>query len=341
MLCSSVQYLVWSATGNMVKSQLTLQAITLFTITHTAISDRLGQPFDRNICQTTIQDGFKNNITSITDEKNFFVLPVSPSQPVLHVPACKRICGDGPERKRDCASRVKDWMWPVLLLLVAVEPAAVLTSGWAALALYFFALGDPITLFRSLLERIRRMRRCREAGREMLEYVQRRRDAAGRRRLLKDVRGMGMSESYGILLWGMSEVLGDLESAKGALRHAVLRQTRISEQEQDAIVRRAALSLRSFGRWGVAAAWIAVAVCVVDLLFLIIQPLQQPWLEPPSGAKIASAAAFSWLMPLVLLYAYYGKRVDSGRVGEEVFAFLRELNRGRTPRQDRLVEAGQ
>jgi len=332
-------------------SQLTLRAITLLAFTHTALSDRIGQPFDRGICQTIIQDGFSNNITSITDEENFFILPVEPSRPVLHISACKRICGDSPERKRDCTSRVKDWMWPVLLLLVAVEPAAVLTSVWTALGLYFFALGDPITMFRSLLGRIRHMRRCREAGREMLESLQRqrremldtmqrRRDAAGRRRLLRESRGMDMSENYGMLLWGISEVLGDLDSAKGALRHALLRQTQLSEREKDAIARRAAASLRSFGRWGVAAAWIAVAVCIVDLLFLIIQPLQQPWLEPPSGAKIASAAAFSWLMPLVLLHAYYGERVDSGRVGEEVFAFLRELNRGRIPCRDRETEAG-
>jgi hypothetical protein len=84
--------------------------------------------------------------------------------------------------------------------------------------------------------------------------------------------------------------------------------------------------LGSFGTRGVPAVWIAVAVCIVDLGFLVIQPLQQQSSEPPSGAKFASAAAFSGLLPLVLLHAYYGKRVEPGRVRKEVIDFLRDLN---------------
>jgi hypothetical protein len=68
-----------------------------------------------------------------------------------------------------------------------------------------------------------------------------------------------------------------------------------------------------------------MALCLIEVVFLILTPLHQPWIQQPSGSKIASGAAFSWLLPLVIPNVYYGVSVDPTKTGEEIMKLLNAL----------------
>jgi hypothetical protein len=195
------------------RSYVFLKTAILLASFQVILSDRVGQPFDRSLCLQAIEQEVGNNTLSINDKDVFFERPADLTSPVLSLPACKRICGDGFERKRDCLSRVKDWMWPVLLLLVVLEPTAALTVGWSSLVLYFFALGDPIGMLHGLMHRVRHERSCKRAGMEVLVWMQ---DIRG-------IQGITQPASYWIFISAMSDILGDIKSAKEALQYALLR----------------------------------------------------------------------------------------------------------------------
>ena len=199
-----------------------------------------------------------------------------------------------------------------------------MTAAWSALMLYFFALGDPIGMFHGLLGRVRHERLCERAGEEMVEVLRGKRRNSGKQ--IDAELAKSLSDSFGTLLSAMSDIIQDAESAKGALRHVLSQPSQLSDEDQNKSFLETAGAVCSLHTRGAPAAWIAVAVCIFDLLFLIIGPLQQHSSEPPSGAKIASAAAFSWLLPMVLLHAYYGMRADSRRAGQVIHALLETLS---------------
>ncbi|KAK4188239.1 hypothetical protein QBC35DRAFT_451373 [Podospora australis] len=381
----------------------------------TAIPDRRTEHLNRTLRHSSIRTAL-NQSAILPNDTSIFYPPFATSfgeEYLLTVPACQRICGSRYEIKDDCAGRIKEWMLPVLLLLVSVEPTAVITVGvWRALSLYLFAMADPAGMFRGLLGRMRWEKKFRLAGREIWEEVKQQRKE--RRRALErghaeviaatveqeevdlgshtehiDAQGQGvvilvdlkngdsaravvvpldgeeeptcmldntesegegqtrrlkwwlwsqkrsspedqeaqraktMSESYGIILSAMADLLVDPDAAKGALRHTLLTRSLdassqrriVSDEDQDEAIITVADSLRFVPTRGAAVAWIAVVVCIVELIFLIVGPLRQQISASPSGAKIASAATFAWLLPLVAISAHLGRK---GRVCEKI-----------------------
>ncbi|KAK4463261.1 hypothetical protein QBC42DRAFT_266297 [Cladorrhinum samala] len=396
--------------------------LTLFSTRSLALADQSSQHLNRSVCRSSIRTALSNS-TILANDTSILHAPLpanhSSDQIFLQVPACERICGSKHEIKDDCAGRIKEWMLPVLLLLVSVEPTAAVTVGvWRALGLYLFAMADPAGMFRGLLGRMRWERRFRISGGEIWEEVQQRRsntvatgrqaerdgprtvkpesaseiipydaDQSGaqelmlisskkgksfggprvtsimsvtadvspehetepsrrnrpnsqrpksswctwRRKLSREQeKSKSMAESYGIILSVISDILSDPNTARSALRHAVTKTLpeTVPYAAQDQAILDAADSLRFVHTRGVAVAWIAIVVCIVELAFLIVGPLQQQISASPSGAKIASAATFTWLLPLVAISAHLGTRTDLVRSGKEIVALLRKLERG-------------
>ncbi|KAK0641694.1 hypothetical protein B0T16DRAFT_219550 [Cercophora newfieldiana] len=226
-------------------------------------------------------------------------------------------------------------MWPLLLLLVALESTAML-HGWSALTLPFFALGDPLGTFHDLLSRMRHKSLCKEAGANLTRFLGERR--GGNDQHLDTKTSQSLQDAFATMLSVMSDIIGDFDSAKGALRQA-LRQSQLSNEGKGQAIIDAAEAVHSLAHSrGAAAAWIAVIICIVDLLFLIIAPLKQRSLEQPSGAKIASAAAFSWLLPMVLLHAYYGGNLDQRKSAKEIRAMLKVLEGGQDSSSEGATE---
>lgn len=386
-----------------------------------ALPDRYNEHLNKSLCLSSIRTALTDSTILLNDTSIFHApLPTNHSaDPIfLQVPACELFCGLKHEIKDDCAGRIKEWMLPVLLLLVSVEPTAAVTVGvWRALGLYLFALADPAGMFRGLLGRMRWERRFGVVGGEIWEEVKKRRrqleleaergnmrSEGGRAGLVvanEDTGGIiagaqemimlidfkngepsrgvtasimpvtvdvsaehetepsrrnrppsqppksswwpwhrqlspeqekskSIAESYGIILSVMSDILSEPNTARGALRHVVTKTPpeRVPYATQDQAVLDAADSLRFFHTRGAAVAWIAIVVCIVELIFLIVGPLQQQISASPSGAKIASAATFTWLLPLVAISAHLGTRADSVRAGKEIMALLGDLEGG-------------
>ncbi|KAK4223000.1 hypothetical protein QBC38DRAFT_488597 [Podospora fimiseda] len=313
---------------------------------------------NRPSCLSTIRTFLQSSPNITLNNPLLFHQPfptnLNTSSIYLTLPACQQICGSKHEIKDDCAGRVKEWMFPVLLLLVSVEPTAVLTVGiWKALGFYLFVMADPPGVFRGLLGRMRAERRFQSIGQEMWRGVEEKRKlrvGGGKRVNLKttvldvcfalwwnltkwlrirkpppeEKKPRVMSKSYGIVLSAMADLLSEPQKARGALRHA-LEMTTIPNDAQDKAIIKAAESLSFVHTRGAAVAWIAVIVCIVEFSFLIFAPLQQQVSASPSGAKIASAATFTWLLPLVVMSAHLGTRDDLGRSRELIKGLLEAL----------------
>ncbi|KAK4169869.1 hypothetical protein QBC43DRAFT_329443 [Cladorrhinum sp. PSN259] len=381
---------------------------------------RDNQPLNRSLCLSNIRTALNQSVISPSNTSVFhppFPANYSSSEIFITVPACQIYCGSKHEKKDDCAGRIKEWMLPVLLLLVSVEPstAAALTAGvWQALGFYMFVMGDPAGMLRGLIGRMISERRFRIVGGVMWEEVKRRRmdrvhvyvlegagvqdvaadragemdiglhhlvghEAGGQEMMLlnsmngesskvrvitdlvTEVRGdmtrqdeakvqnlpdrtkdKKMSKSSGIILSAVADLLSDSEAAKGALRHALIRTPpeMVSYDAQDEAVLRASASLRFVHTRGVVMACIAVGVCILELIFLIIGPLQQQISASPSGAKIASAATFAWLLPLVVLSAYLGAPSDPKMAREVIKGLFEILERGERPQSDGSEHGG-
>ncbi|KAK1755597.1 hypothetical protein QBC47DRAFT_445787 [Echria macrotheca] len=347
-------------------------AALFVALIQTVKSDRIGSPLNRTQCLADFTHA--NGSLTLNDGS---VVSVNLSRPAVSVPVCEELCGSGHEVKPDCVNRVKEWMWPVLILIVAMEAAAIYNAGVSAFGLYFLALGDPLGMFQAVLARMRHEKLCRREAEDIWREVRRERPdtavpAATRPSLIqqaitiellpvpavadagdKTVKLAGPSvtttsvpeesqtvaphekqkppgsllKSYAIVLSAMAELLDDHDAAKSAFNYALSRSSRsvTSKDAQDEAIIVASEFLHPLRSRGVPAAWIAVIACTLDLAFLVYKPLQDASANQPSGAKIASGFAFSWLLPLVLLHSYNGVRGERRKVAEEIARLLEAL----------------
>lgn len=343
-LFTRVLFSNWSHQGNMKP----------LSHARTSRSNGIGKPFDLETCRRYIQDELKNRHVSPTDTL-IFTKPPTNQELTITVAACRKLCGDGPEKKGDCVARIKSWMYPVLFLIVSLEPTIGVAVGWSALALYLFALGDPIAMFNRVLCRILVDQHCRRLSEEIMdrgrenrpdstknhvhvfaieEPKQRDRDVLSRtlRGVMRQIAHIwrrdpnkNIKDSLRVILSAMADLDIDLEAAKERFCHA-LPETSLSEEQSKTVVE-AADSIKSLRANGTIKAWIAVFACILDILFLVIPALQEQSSESPSGAKIASGTAFSWLIPLVILHAHYGNQADEKLSAGVLISLFEELER--------------
>ncbi|KAK0748925.1 hypothetical protein B0T18DRAFT_388625 [Schizothecium vesticola] len=321
--------------------------------------DGTEKPFDFDSCRKKIQhwlDGpgssLNQPLSSSTDKTVFYPeVPANRSHPVITIEACQKYCDGQNAPKDDCLGRIKSWMYPVLFLIISLEPTIGIAVGVSALALYLLALGNPIAMFYDILRRISVEQHCRKLAEDILNRRRYEPPAPAHARVLdlnidepkpptrcllsqikeslgrrasslcrKDRDRRDVKDNLVVILSAMADLGIHLDDAKGRLCYA-LPDGRLSKKQKEALLD-AAASVKSLRAVGIAKAWVAVSACILDFLFLIIPALQTQVSESPSGAKIASGTAFSWLIPLVILHAWYGNRADAKMSAKEIIKLL-------------------
>jgi hypothetical protein len=114
-------------------------------------------------------------------------------------------------------------MWPLLLLLLALEFTAALTGGGPVLTLYFYALGDPLAVYHTLLGRVRL---SQPVGVEIVKELEEKRGGEI---------NQALPASMSVLLLTTLDIFGDLDSAKDVIRQAI-DLSQLSHKEQDRAV---------------------------------------------------------------------------------------------------------
>ncbi|KAK5661177.1 hypothetical protein OQA88_11068 [Cercophora sp. LCS_1] len=330
-----------------------------------ARADRLdmngaGTPFDIGSCREKIQRGLSEiillpNITLLSpnDTSIFYNTPADSSNLVITVDACRKHCSDEErEKKADCVGRIKSWMYPILFLIVSLEPTIGVAVGMSALVQYLVALGDPFALFDHILHIISVEQHCKKLAVEIFHrrtdeepdptksqirvFVTEEPETPTQNQVLNRIgcwiKSMwqktpddNVRDGLAVILSAMADLGIGLEAANGRLCHA-LSEGPLTKQQKDALLD-AGVSIKKLRASGTIKAWIAVFACVLDFLFLIIPTLQEQISESPSGAKIASGTAFSWLIPLVILHAWYGNRADAKMSAKEITELLKKLGK--------------
>ena len=318
--------------------------------------DGTEKPFDHDSCLKKIQRGLDGpgsspNQTLPSLPGKTVIYDGNRSHPVISIEICRKYCDGQNVPKDDCIGRIKSWMYPVLFLIISLEPTIGIAVGVSALALYLLALGNPIAMFHDNLRRISVEQHCRKLAEDILNrridessapahsrapglsigepeppsrcLLSQIKENLGRwasRLCRKDRDRRDVKDNLVVVLSAMADLGIHLDDAKGRLCYA-LPDGRLSKKQKEALLD-AAASVKSLRAVGIAKAWIAVSACILDFLFLIIPALQAQVSESPSGAKIASGTAFSWLIPLVILHAWYGNRADAKMSAKEIIKLL-------------------